>query len=142
MRTQTQSALLAAIALLAGIVLVSFVNVLNGNRDAEASIVQALPIAYDSASEWCSAKITVRNDGYRRLLACTEDMQCGCTLKSPTVRIAPKSQKEIVIPVFSNSIRDRKSLTILVKTNAPNQKRIEVTLPVTGTQVPKSVLVR
>ena len=142
MQTQIRDALLAITLLLAGLVVVGFAKVVNGNGDAEASITRVMPIAYDPMSEWCSAKITVRNSGYRRLLARTEDLQCGCALKSPTMRIEPNSQQEIVVPVYSDSIRDQESLTILVKTNAPNQKRIEVTLPISGTQVPKSVLVR
>ena len=98
------------------------------------TVVEVVPIMFDSASEWTKAEVVIRNDGNRRMVARVEDPDCDCSLKAKAVRIEPRKQKRLEFYVYSRSIRNSMTLNVQLATNDSANSEIPVTFEIKGTE--------
>jgi len=101
---------------------------------AAVSITGAEPVVFDSENDWTSARITLRNNGGRRMVVKVTEPDCDCSLKANRISIAPHQEQVFEFEIGSGSIRYSKTLAVDLLTNDPKNPRLPVTLQVLGSQ--------
>ena len=107
-------------------------GVVRSDDRASISITAVKPLVYDAENEWASAKITLRNNGSRRMVAKVTEPDCDCSIRTDELRIKPGEERVLEFAVGSNSIRFAKTLRVDILTNDPEKPRLPVTVQVLG----------